>query len=102
MIWKGGRPWGLRAERLDNNMHLQMIVGSGHSIVISKYKVQGWWPLGAMELQLQAMVSLSCKTHATTLFIIVVIMFLTFYYLVSISCTHIMCSCLWFDFIQCW
>jgi len=59
-IWKSGGPWGLGVERSDNNIHLQMIVGSGHSIHISKYKVQGWWPLGAMELQLQAMVTLFC------------------------------------------
>jgi hypothetical protein len=79
MIWKSGGPWGLGLERLDNNIHLQMIVGSGHSIHIFEYKVQGCMvALGYKELQLQAMVSLSCKTHATTLFIIVVIMFLTY------------------------
>jgi hypothetical protein len=79
MIWKSGGPWGLGLERLDNNIDLQMIVSSGHSIHISKYKVQGCMVAnGWKELQLQAMVSLFYKTHATTLFIIVVIMFLTY------------------------
>lgn len=79
MIWKSGGPWGLGLERLDNNIHLQMIVGRWYFIHISKYKVQGCMvALGCKELQLQAMVSLFCKTHATTLFIIVVIMFLNY------------------------